>query len=176
MQQNHMQKKDRKKRLIIAIIIIVVLIAAAAAVLIAYRMGQSRSTGNDNANGVVLDDNASEWNQDLEDLSGGQSGIKIPGYGSITVPAGASTWQITLANPEGNNCYFQYSITIDDSETPVYESDYIEPGKAITEFEVSEPLEAGEYEIHLNIATYSMDGNNTRMNGADVTADLHVVE
>lgn len=29
----------------------------------------------------------------------------------------------------------------------------VEPGKAITEFEVSEPLETGEYTIHMNIAT-----------------------
>ena len=62
-----------------------------------------------------------------KDLSEGQTGIKIPGYGDITVPAGESVWNITLANPEDNECYFRYTITIDDEETPIYESDLIEP-------------------------------------------------
>ena len=51
------------------------------------------------------------------DTSGGQQGIKIPGYGEITVASGETHWNITLLNPEGNNCYFQYAITIDESET-----------------------------------------------------------
>ena len=59
---------------------------------------------------------------------------------------------------------------------PIYESDLIEPGKAITEFQVSEPLEAGEYEIHLNISAYTMDENLSPLNGADVKAVLHVVK
>ena len=82
---------------------------------------------------------------------------------------------ITLANPEENTCYFKYTVTIDDSETPIYESDLIEPGKAVREFEVTEPLEAGDYEIHLNISTYAMDEELTPLNGAVVKAVLHVV-
>lgn len=77
--------------------------------------------------------------------------------------------------PEGNDCYFKYAVTIDDSDTPIYTSDLIEPGKAITEFEVSEPLEAGDYEIHLNISAFTMDESLTDLNGADVKAVLHVI-
>ena len=105
----------------------------------------------------------------------GRTGIKIPGYGEITVPAGETTWKITLANPEENTCYFKYTVTIDDSENPIYESDLIEPGKAVREFDVTEPLEAGDYEIHLNISTYAMDEELTPLNGAVVKAVLHVV-
>ncbi len=172
-----MQNQNGKKRtgLLIAVLLImgILLLAAGTAFMTRY----ARETGNDrNAKGVVLDEDASEWDKDLNNISGEQKGIQIPGYGEITVPAKETTWKITLANPKENNCYFQYDITIDDDETPIYQSDYIEPGKAITEFEVSEPLEAGEYTIHMNIATYSMDGNNARLNGANVKADLHVVE
>ena len=91
------------------------------------------------------------------------------------MPSGETEWKITLANPKDNNCYFKYSITIDDNETPIYESDLIEPGKAVREFEVTEPLEAGDYEIHLNISTYTMDEDLTPLNGAVVKAVLHVV-
>lgn len=62
------------------------------------------------------------------------------------------------------------------SKNPVYESDYIEPGKAVTQFDVSDTPEAGDHEIYMNISTYSMDENHTRLNGASVKADLHVVK
>ena len=47
--------------------------------------------------------------------------------------------------------------------------------RLVREFEVTEPLEAGEYEIHLNVSTYAMDDELTPMNGAVVKAELHVV-
>lgn len=171
------QDGNQKRSLRIALLVTLALAAAALVIagiaVFAYRAGQA---GTDpNAKGVVIDANASEWNKDLENLSGEQKGIQIPGYGEITVRAESSVWNITLPNPEDNDCYFRYTITIDDSETPIYTSDYIEPGKAITQFEVSEPLTAGDYSIYLNIAAYSMDGENTRLNGARVKADLHVV-
>lgn len=169
-----MQNQDKKKKYLIILLIIAILFLTFGIAFAAYRAGQEKS--NINAKGVVIDENASEWDKDLENVSGEQKGIQIPGYGEITILAGETNWKITLANPKDNDCYFQYSITIDDDETPIYESDYIEPRKAITEFEVSKPLEAGEYSIYMNIATFSMDGNNERLNGASVKADLHVIE
>ena len=170
-----MQNQDGKKRkhIIIVILIIAVLVLSAIVAVASYQAGYAKNSSN--SKGIVIDEDASEWDKDLGNISGNQKGIEIPGYGEITVQAGDTTWNITLANPKNNDCYFQYTITVDDSETPIYESDYIEPGKAITEFEVSKPLEAGEYSIYMNISTYSMDGKNTRLNGASVKADLHVV-
>ena len=165
-----MQKNSRRTGLILIVIII-----AAAAVIASVFLFYRNSRDAQDAQGIVLDDAAEDWSGETEDLSEGQQGIKIPGYGDITVYAGATDWKITLANPEDNNCYFRYTITIGDSETPIYESDLIEPGKAVREFEVSEPLEAGDYEIHLNVSTYAMDDELTPMNGAVVKAVLHVV-
>lgn len=160
-----------KKILLFAILLLIV---AAAGIVAAYKFGQNTSAQN--TNGIAIEENVSDWNQDLTSLSDKQdSGIKIPGYGELSVGAGDSTWKITLANPKDNSCYFKYSITINDDETPVYESDYIEPGKAVTEFQVNKPLETGDYTIYMNISTYSMDGKNTRLNGASVKADLYVV-
>ena len=165
-----MQKNSRRTGLIL----IVIIIAAAAVIASAFLFYRNSRDAQD-AQGIVLDDAAEDWSGETEDLSGGQQGIKIPGYGDITVYAGEKDWKITLANPEDNNCYFRYTITIGDSETPIYESDLIEPGKAVREFEVAEPLEAGDYEIHLNVSTYAMDDELTPMNGAVVKAVLHVV-
>lgn len=172
---NHMQKLDeKKKRFIIIIVIVLAVILAAGIVVVYYRAGMSGKENN--ANGIIMEENASEWDGQMNDLSGNQAGIKIPGYGELTVPAGETTWKITLVNPKDNNCYFQYAITIDEDNTPIYESGYIEPGKAVTEFDVEKPLEAGEYTIYMNISTCSMDGDYTRLNGASVKADLHVVD
>lgn len=165
-------EKNKRKMLWIGLIIaVLVAVAAVAGAFLIYRNSQD----SQKSQGVVLDDDAQEWDGKTKDLSEGQQGIKVPGYSEITVPAGETKWQVTLANPEGNTCYFKYSITIDDSQTPIYESDLIEPGKAVREFEVTEPLEAGDYAIHLNISTYTMDEELTPLNGAVVKADLHVV-
>lgn len=166
-----MQKQTGMKKILLIFMTAVILLAAAVILWMTLRKdGDERNTA-----GIVVSDEAVEWNKDLEDTSGGQQGIKIPGYGDITVNSGDTSWQITLLNPEGNDCYFKYAVTIDDSDTPIYTSDLIEPGKAITEFEVSEPLEAGDYEIHLNISAFTMDESLTDLNGADVKAVLHVI-
>lgn len=166
-----MQKQTGMKKILLIFITALILLAAAVILWLALRDKDNER----NTAGIVVSDEAVEWNKDLEDTSGGQQGIKIPGYGDITVNSGDTTWQITLLNPEGNDCYFQYAVTIDDSDSPIYTSDLIEPGKAITEFEVSEPLEAGDYEIHLNISAFTMDESLTDLNGADVKAVLHVI-
>ena len=156
------------------IFILVLILVAAVGIVFAYKAGQKKA--DEKSNGVVVDQDASDWDQDLDSLSGQQDkGIKIPGYGELSVEAGDKNWKITLANPKDNDCYFKYSITIGEDETPIYESDYIEPGKAIREFQVNKALDAGDYTIYMNISTYSMDGKNTRLNGASVKADLHVV-
>ncbi len=163
--------KKNGKLLLLAVLLILI---AVAGITTAYRIG--RQTSAEPSNGIVVEENVSDWNQNLANLSQNHdSGIKIPGYGELSVGAGDTDWKITLANPKDNNCYFKYSITINDSETPIYESDYIKPGKAVTEFKVNTALDAGDYTVYMNISTYSMDGKNTRLNGASVKADLHVI-
>ena len=164
-------QENRKKRQWIILAAVLVILAAAAGLFLTF--GTRRE--NPDGKGIVLEEGAEDWDGEMKDMSEGQTGIKIPGYGEITVPTGETTWKITLANPEENTCYFKYTVTIDDSETPIYESDLIEPGKAVREVEVTEPLEAGDYEIHLNISTYAMDEELTPLNGAVVKAVLHVV-
>lgn len=164
-------QENRKKRKWIILAAVLVILAVAAGLFLTF--GTRRE--NPDGKGIVLEEGAEDWDGEMKDMSEGQTGIKIPGYGEITVPAGETTWKITLANPEENTCYFKYTVTIDDSENPIYESDLIEPGKAVREFEVTEPLEAGDYEIHLNISTYAMDEELTPLNGAVVKAVLHVV-
>lgn len=125
--------------------------------------------------GLVLEENAQEWNKDLTDVSAGQRGIKIPGYADISVSREDRNWKITLVNPEENPCYFQYTLELAETGTILYESGLIEPGKAVMEFEPENVPEAGDYELYLNISTYSYDEDKTPMNGAQVKAELHII-
>lgn len=130
---------------------------------------------NSNGRGLVVSADASDWDKGLVDKSGGASGIKIPGYGELTIGKDAGGFQMSLVNPEGNPCYFKYTLEIPEMSAVLYDSDLIEPGKAITEFAVENLPEKGDYDLYINISTYSLDESLESMNGAQVKTILHVV-
>ena len=131
-------KKISTKKVLLILIAALALISMLFA---AYHFGKGSRSAAESTNGITVAENEVDWDKDVNALSGEDTkGIKIPGYGELTVAAKDTNWKISLVNPKDNDCYFKYSITIDDSEEPIYESDYIEPGKAITEFEVSKGL------------------------------------
>ena len=39
-------------------------------------------------------------------------GIRIPGYPSITIPADTKDVTVNLMNPEGNPCYFTFTLVL----------------------------------------------------------------
>ena len=67
--------------------------------------------------------------------------IMIPVFTELVRPAGSNKVAAGLVNPEGNPCYFQYSIYLKENEQLLYESKWIEPGTAIMEFEIMEQLQ-----------------------------------
>ena len=122
---------------------------------------------------IDLDPNAGEWTGSKpEDKTGGkQSGIKVPGYPSITVAKDTPNVRMALLNPEGNPCYFKFRIVLKDTGEQIYESKYVEPGKAITDVELTRGLPEGEYKATIMISTLSLDGA-TPLNGANVETVL----
>ena len=102
---------------------------------------------------------------------GGQQGIRIPGYPSITVDAGKDNVTMNLFNPEGNPCYFTFEIVLSDTGETIYKSDMVEPGKAITNVKLQHPLAAGEHNAVIKISTASLTDGKT-MNGANVETVL----
>ena len=66
------EKKRNKKIWIFAVVVILV---AALGVVFAYKLGQQKSVNN--SNGVVVDQNASDWDKDLDNLSGQQDSGSI---------------------------------------------------------------------------------------------------
>jgi len=123
---------------------------------------------------LKLDENAKDYTgQDPENRSGEAQGIKIPGYGTVTLPSGKTDVQMVLLNPEGNPCYFQFELVV-DGET-YYTSGLVEPSKCIEDLKLTKPLTKGTYTATLKISTYSLDDSPTQMNGSDVKFQLIVV-
>lgn len=121
---------------------------------------------------VDLDPNAGTWEGSKpEDKGGVPQGIKIPGYPSITVAANTKNVTMALLNPEGNPCYFKFEIVLKDTDETIYESKYVEPGKAISAVTLTKPLAEGEYPATIKISTLSLDGK-TPLNGANVETVL----
>ena len=121
---------------------------------------------------IDLDPNAGNWDGSKpEDKGGASQGIKIPGYPSITIAADTKDVKMALLNPEDNPCYFKFEIVLKDTNETIFESKYVEPGKAITDVTLTQPLSEGEYPAIIKITTLSLDGKNP-LNGANVETVL----
>ena len=122
--------------------------------------------------GIELDPGAGAYNGETpQDKGGEEVGIKIPGYPSITILADTENVTMSLLNPEGNPCYFHFTIVLNDTQEVLYESKYVPPGQAITDVTLSKALPAGEYPATIQISTIALDGE-TPLNGANVETVL----
>lgn len=161
--------KQGTKRIIIGAVIAAVVILTAGIGWIAFQAQREQNT--DAGMSYQLDEDAAEWDASGVAQDSG-SGIKVPGYGTIYFTAGSKEQSVTLYNPEENDCYFVFSLSIDDGDT-LYQSGYVEPGKAISEIALAEAPEAGEHTLHIGIATYDSETEQA-LNNAVVKCDLIV--
>lgn len=136
----------KKKYLITGIIILMVLCAGVGIGTILSRKGDRI----DDSQGVTLDKSAEGYEEE-GDTPEEQESIRFPGYPEITIDAGREDIPIVLTNPETNPCYFQFSISLDGGD-PIYESEWVKPGDAIREFDLTTAIEPGDYEIYYSDA------------------------
>lgn len=100
--------------------------------------------------------------------------LMMPYIDQITVTADDRAGHTALVNPEGNQSYFRYVLTLTDSGEEIYRSGLIEPGMAVVDWEISTDLEPGDYDAELAINTYSLDDVETETNGGNMVITLHV--
>jgi hypothetical protein len=105
------------------------------------------------------------------------AGIKMPGWGDITLRAGETTAKIQLLNPEGNACYMKFTLVLtdEDSEELLYESGYVPPGQVVAEQTLSRALDSGEYSAAIYINPVSMDETHTPLSGGVARLRIIVV-
>lgn len=129
------------------------------------------------APGIELDENAQAWDGQIPTVavtSPHPESIEVPGYGKITIAKDTTAVQMPLHNPEGNPCYFKFTIVLDDTGETIFESKYVAPGDAVKDVTLTRPLTAGEYNATIQISTVGLD-QTTPMNGANMATVLKVV-
>ncbi|MFV0527802.1 MAG: hypothetical protein ACK5MN_03630 [Lachnospiraceae bacterium] len=122
----------------------------------------------------VLDPNAGEGEQTAPAQGEGSPGIQIPGYPEIPLTAGSANMYVALWNPESNPCYFKFQLILEANNEVLYTSDWVPPGKTISQQTLSRGLEAGEYAAVIWITTASLSEEHYEMNGSKVKTTLRV--
>ena len=126
---------------------------------------------NNNGGGVglVVDGNAND--NKLETEAEKVDGIAIPGWGSLTIPAGQTKDIVANFNNPAENAgkyYLTFELALlnaDGSKGEVlYKSGLLEPGKYIQTITLSRALEAGEYEANMFVQPYKMSDKSPTNN------------
>ena len=146
---------DKKKKIVLIILILLILIPVGIFI-------------NKNIS-EELDSNVVKWTQEknLDPKS-----VKIPGYSTIKIPSDTKNVQITLGNPEGNQCYFKFELLVNGES--LYKSDFVQAGYAIKNIELKKALEKGTYDAVIKITPYSLD-KQSQYAGANVRATVKVL-
>ena len=97
-----------------------------------------------------------------------------PYYDEVTVTADDRAGHAVLSNPEGNQSYFRYILTMTDTGEELYRSGLIEPGMAVTKWEINQDLEPGDYDAELAIDTFALADHEQSTNGGNLAITLHV--
>lgn len=112
-----------------------------------------------------------------------EPGVAIPGWGSITLPAGVTEAATTLKNPEANEGWyyltFEMRLPTVDEETGVesyevlFTTGLIPPGQYCNKVTLTRALEPGEYNVILHVQPYRIS-DKTPTNNADMETVLVV--
>ncbi|MEE1002463.1 MAG: hypothetical protein U0L17_01785 [Acutalibacteraceae bacterium] len=162
--------KKSKTSVFFSVIVTILLLVVIVSLLHSCRYHQSQKTNS----GMILDSSAEEYIPDYTLATENSNGISIPGYGTIYFPEDETNVQITLYNPEQNDCLFRFELYIDNEKNPIADTGLIESGKAVQNLTLSHPLKAGEYKLNIKVLPYTTD-THTPLNNALVYAKLYVL-
>ena len=167
---------EKKKK--IAIAALVLAFAAAAVIWAAVRPKEVTNYDAVRPKEVTNYDAVFEEDQERPENEGEEAsvgrGIQIPGYKSIEIPAGTKDVSVELTNPEENQVYFQISFYLPETDETIYSSDLIKPGQSLYEITLEKEMEAGEYPLTVQYATFTADEEMAPQNGAEVNCTLVV--
>ena len=177
------QRRQQKKRMQLLIALVAVVVLAVVAVLI-WQSTKSEVAPAASPTPTVeleIDPNAGELITPTPAPT--EPGVAIPGWGSITLPAGVTEAATTLKNPEANEGWyyltFEMRLPTVDEETGeesyevLFTTGLIPPGQYCNQVTLTRPLEAGEYNVILHVQPYRMS-DKTPTNNADTETVLIV--
>ncbi len=119
----------------------------------------------------LLDPDAQDYTPSYDlDLVTDPDHIAIPGYSELKMVADTDILYVALWNPDGNPCYFKFSIIMDDEV--LYESGLVAPGQAVTEVQLSKEIPQGIYDATIKIRTYDLEDTDAELNGGEVAISI----
>lgn len=131
-----------------------------------------------NKNKADIDPNAGDYSSALkrpDNISDSQ--ILVPGYGEFTLEKGNDTINTAFFNPEGNPCYFKFTLIEKDTNEVLYESKLVPPGKGITPIKMNKAFnEVGSYNAILKFQSFDLEDTKLEYNGSDIDVKLNVIE
>lgn len=165
-----MEKKTNNKLLIVIVVLLIALIAACVVIWI----GLSDKEEPQGGVGLTIDKDAGEYVAPEAENTEPTQGVAIPGWGTITIPAGQTEVPVDFYNPDANQGLYYLTFKLDLNGEILYESGLVESGKHIQKITLSRALEAGEYDAVIHVQPYKMDEKQTPTNNADIKTTLIV--
>ena len=186
------QRRRQKKRMQVLIALLAVVVLAVVAVLI-WKYTQPEATPALTATPTATASPAPTAQLEIDPNAGElvtptpaptEPGVAIPGWGSITLPAGVTEAATTLKNPDANADWyyltFEMRLPTVDEETGeesyevLFTTGLIPPGQYCNQVTLTRALEPGEYHVILHVQPYRMS-DKMPTNNAD-TETLLIVE
>lgn len=177
------RRRGKRMHLLIALLAVVVLAAAAALV---WKYAQPEAIPAATATPaptaeLEIDPNAGELITPTPAPT--EPGVAIPGWGSITLPAGVTEAATSFKNPDANADWyyltFEMRLPTVDEETGeesyevLFTTGLIPPGQYCNQVTLTRALEPGEYNVILHVQPYRMS-DKTPTNNADTETVLIV--
>lgn len=156
-----------KNRLLIRIAILLAIVLIFSSIFFTFSDKAPKNTPLD------IDKNIVDWfPSDNTQTPKPSSGVKLFGFGALTIPANTKDINISLGNYETNPCYFKIIILLED-DTELFRSELIPPGKGFEKITLNKGLSPGKYNAIIKYETYNIDtGEST--NSAKLKFTLNV--
>lgn len=104
-----------------------------------------------------------------------EPGVAVPGWGSMTIPAGVTEVQTALQNPEANAgwYYLTFELRLKDTDEVIFTTGLIPPGQYCNQVTLNRALEKGEYAAIIHVQPYRIS-DQSPTNNADMETVLIV--
>lgn len=169
---------NRKLLLVIAAIVVLLL----ALVLVFWLSGSSPSQTPEQATStptvtitpqLAIDPNAGDLITPTPAPQ--EPGVAIPGWGSMTMPAGVTEVATSMQNPEANEgwYYLTFELRLKDTDEVIFTTGLIPPGQYCNKVTLTRALEPGEYAAVVHVQPYRIS-DLSPTNNADMETVLIV--
>lgn len=154
-------RRKSYKKIVIALLTALTVIAACC-----IALGYKRTSN--------LDENAIAYQLPNGVKNTDPDAIMLPGHDVLTMNFATQKVTAALLNPEGNTCYFKFTIVMKEDGTKLYQTGLIKPGMAVTSFKIDRELKKGRYPIVLKVDALDLKDTKNSYNGGAVEAILEV--